>query len=386
MSLVIGVLMPTSMMFPGVDQALLAGLEGAVADLSPPPRFVIEPIGAGAQREIVSSKVQRLLLVERPHVVVGVLGAGVVPHVRALFDQHRTPFIVCNLGADLLPNNGTPQQFVFWNSLNLWQSMYALGCWAASNAGSSVAVAAAYHEAGFGIVDAFYRGFLGDGGRIAAIEVTHRESATQDPSDAIARLAAFGADFMFGLYSGREGVSFMQAFAAAGLAGRLPLVTTPLLTHGHWAAGMPGAVLGSKTACSWVPGTHPAEDAKFLAASAGRGARPAPDVFGLLAYEAGLMIAAGLAKMDGAPPAGEALAAAMADVEFTSPRGSMRVDPETREVATADHLIEVVADAAGVPAWRALDVLPLPERYQADAAEQRGLERKTGWLNAYLVN
>ena len=386
MSLTIGVLLPTSVMFPGVDQALLAGLEGAVADMDPPPRFIVEPVGAGARLDTVASKVQRLLLVERPHVVVGILGAGVVPHVRMFFDQHRTPFIACNLGGDVLPNNGTPQQFVFWNSLNLWQSTYALGWWAASNVGRSVAVAAAFHEAGYGIVDAFYRGFLGGGGRIAAIEVTHRESATQDPSDAVARLAASGADFLFGLYSGREGVSFMQALAAAGLAGGLPLVTTPMLTHGHWAAALPPEVLGSRTACSWVPGTHPVEDQKFLAASAGRGTRPLPDVFGLVAYEAGLLIAAALARTNGRPVTGELLAEAIAGAEFASPRGAMRVDPTLREVTTSDSLIEIVEDVAGTPAWRAIEPLPLPDRYRDDTHELRQLERKTGWLNAYLVN
>lgn len=384
MSLVIGVLLPTSVMFPGVDQALLAGLEGGVGDGSPSPRFVIEPVGAGASADSVVPKLQKLLLVERPHVVVGVAGAGIVPHVRPLIDQHRTPFIACDLGADLLPNGGTPQQFIFWNSLNLWQSTHALGWWAAKELGRAAGIAASFHESGYSIVHAFFQGFLeAGGGHIAGVEVTHRESATADASDAVARLVAEKPDFLFGLYSGREGLSFMRAFVDAGLPGTIPLVTTPLMTHGHWMASMPAEVAGARTACSWVPGTYPAEEARFAAASGGRGSRPAPDVFGLLAYEAGLMIRAGLARLDGAALEGPSLRDAMVGAEFASPRGGMRIDAESLEVQTVDHLIEISTEP---PSWRSRGILPLPDRYANDAQEMRATERKTGWLNAYLVN
>ena len=387
MPLVIGVLLPTSMMFPGVDQAFLAGFEGAVADIDPPPRLIIEPIGAGAQLDVVTGRIQRLLLVERPHVIVGVLGAGLLPHVRTFVDQHRTPFIVCNLGGDLPHNGGTPQQCVFWNSLNLWQSTFALGAWAASNVGRNAAVAAAFHESGFGLVDAFYRGFLETGGgRIAGIEVTHRESAIEDPSAAVARLAGASPDFLFGLYSGREGVSFMNAFAAAGLAGRLPLLSTAMMTHGHWLPQMSPHAIGVRTACSWLPGAHPAAEADFARATAARGPRPSPDVWGLLGYEAGLILRAAIARLGHEPATAADLVDALPGVEFSSPRGPMRIDADLREVVTVDHHIEIAADDAGQPAWRSAGALDLPEGYTAHAAAVRAVEAKNGWVNPYLVN
>lgn len=386
MPLVIGVLLPTSMMFPGVDQALLAGLQGAVADIDPPPRLVIEPIGAATQLDVVTDKIQRLLLLERPHLIVGVLGAALVPRIRTFVDQHRTPFLVCNLGGDLLHDGGTAPQCVFWNSLNLWQSTFALGAWAASNVGRTVAVAAAFHESGFGIVDAFYRGFLETGGgRITAIEVTHRESATEDPSAAIARLAGASPDFLFGLYSGREGVSFMHAFAAAGLAGRLPLLSTAMMTHGHWLPQMASHAIGVRTACSWMPGTYPAAEAEFARATAARDARPSPDVFGLLGYESGLILRAAIARLGRDPGTAADLLEAIPGVEFSSPRGPMRMS-DRNEVATVDHAIEIAADEAGRPEWRPAGVLALPEGYAAHAAAVRAMESKTGWINPYLVN
>lgn len=384
---IIGVLLPTSMMFPDVDQAFLSGLQGAVADLDPPPRLIVEPIGAGAQLPVVADKIQKLLLVERPHVVVGVVGAALVPKVRTFFDQHRTPFIVCNLGGDLLPNGGTPQECVFWNSLNLWQSTFALGAWAAASVGRTAAVAAAFHESGFGIVDAFYRGFVETGGgRITAIEVTHRESATEDPSAALARLAGASPDFMFGLYSGREGVSFMNAFAAAGLAGRLPLLSTAMMTHGHWLPQMTSHAIGVRTACSWMPGTWPAAEEELARATSPRGARPSPDVFGLLGFEAGLIVRAAIARLGHEPATAAELVQALPGVEFSSPRGPMRMDADLKEVITVDHHIEIAADDAGQPAWRSAGVLDVPEGYAAHAAAVRAMEAKNGWINPYLVN
>jgi branched-chain amino acid transport system substrate-binding protein len=386
MPLVIGVLLPTSMMFPGVDRAFLAGLEGAVAGIDPPPRLVIEPIGAGAKLDVVTDKIQRLLLVERPHVIAGVLGAAFLPHVRKLVDQHRTPFIVCNLGGDLPHNGGTPPECVFWNSLNLWQSTFALGAWAASNVGRAAAVAAAFHESGYGIVDAFHRGFLEAGGRIAAIEVTHRESAIEDPSAAVARLAGANADFMFGLYSGREGVSFMHAFASAGLAGRLPLLATAMMTHGHWLPQMATHAIGVRTACSWVPGANAVADAEFVSATSARGRRPSPDVFGLLGYEAGMIVRAAVARLGHEPETAAGLVDAIPGVEFSSPRGAMRMDAESREVATVDHLVEIAAGDDGHAVWREAAPLDLPATYAAHAASVRAAESKNGWVNPYLVN
>jgi branched-chain amino acid transport system substrate-binding protein len=386
MPFIIGVLVPTSMMFPGVDQAFLAGLEGAVADLDPLPRLIIEPIGAGAQLDVVTDKIQRLLLIERPHAIAGVLGAALVPHVRKLVDQHHMPFIACNLGGDLLHNGGTAQECVFWNSLNLWQSTFALGAWAASNLGRNAAVAAAFHESGFGLVDAFHRGFVeAGGGRIAAIEVTHRESALEDPSGALARLASANPDFLFGLYSGREGVSFMNALAAAGLAGRLPLLSTAMMTHGHWLPQMASHAIGVGTACSWLPGAYPAAEAEFARATAGRGPRPSPDVWGLLGYEAGLILRAAVSRLGHQPVTAADLVDAIPGVEFSSPRGQMRMDAELREVVTVDHRIEIAADG-GAAVWRSAGVLDLPEGYQAHAASVRAMESKSGWVNPYLVN
>lgn len=387
MSARVGVLLPSSRMFPGVDQGFLAGLKGAFAATVVDVRLVVEPVGAGAVRDVVTDKVQKLLLAEDPHAVVGVLGAGLVPHVKTLFTHHRTPFLVCNLGADLLLTAGEPAPFVFWNSLNVWQSTYALGYWAARNVGRTAVVAAAFHEAGYGIVHAFWLGFEhAGGGRILATEVTHRESATADPSEALRRLADHRPDFFFGLYSGREGVSFMRAYTALGLAGGVPLVTTPLMTHGHWLPQMGPEILGAHTACSWVPGTHPEADRRFADASAGARPRPGPDFFGLLGYEAGLVIREALARIGGVPEDGDALRDAMAGADFASPRGPMHVDAETLEVATVDQLVTLGRAATGEAEWTAAGALELPDRYGDDAKAAREVETKSGWVNPYLVN
>lgn len=387
MALEVGVLVPTSRMFPGVDQAFLAGIEGGVAHPDPDVRLLVEPIGAGAHLEAVTGKIQKLLLVERPHVVIAVLGAGLVPHVKTLFAQHRTPLLLCNLGADLLPMGGEPAPFIFWNSLNVWQSTYALGHWAARNVGRTAAVAAGFHEAGYGMVHAFRLGFEhAAGGRVAAIEVTHRESSTQDPSDALGRLLLHAPEFVFGMYAGREGVTFMQAYAALDPARRPPLLATPLMTHGHWLPQMGPDVAGVRTASSWVPGTHRAAEARFHAACGGAKPRPAPDVFALLGYEAGAIVRAAVARLGTLPDDGTVLRDAMAGVSFDSPRGALQVDAGTGYVATSDTLVEIRPGATGESAWAAIDALELPARYAADAEAVRAQEYKPGWVNAYLVN
>ena len=376
MSYTIGVLLPTSRMFPGVDQGFLAGLEAALSGLNPAPRLALELTGAAAQKDVVAEKARRLLLVERADVLVGVLGAGLIPDLEPTLESHRVPLVVCNLGADLPLTGGVHHPLLIQHSLNLWQSMYALAYWAARTVGRRAALACGFHEAGYGVVEACCLGFEQGGGTVLGFGVTHRESAIDDPTAEIHKLASLQPDVLFGLYSGREGVSFMGAFEALGLAGQLPLLSTPLMTHGHWLPQMPRAVAGVRTACSWMPGLWPAADMMFAPAVSGRGPRPAPDVFALLGYEAGLAIRGALAKQG----------RAFAGVEFSSPRGLMRIDDTQSVVGAGDHLIAIGPTVSGDLAWSHVGPLELPEAFAAASAEVRARTAKSGWINAYLVN
>jgi branched-chain amino acid transport system substrate-binding protein len=370
-------------MFPAVGQTFLAGLRGALADAGVEHEIVVEPGGTCAVRDQVVDKIQRLLLGRAPDVVTGVLGAGVTPHVHGFFRDARTPVIINGIGADPLMTGGVRNPFVFSNTFNLWQSMFALGFWASRHLGAKAAVATGLHEAGYGIVQAFWLGFCeAGGGTVLGTEVTHRESADQDPSAQLRRLLALGADFVMAFYAGREGASFMNAWASIGLGERLPLITTPLMTHEYWLPAMGESPIGTRTAFSWDLGAHPDELDRFRRASnVGRGDSPA--VFALLGYETGRMLAAAAGGSPGI--GGGQLRDALEGIAFTSPRGALALDPVTGETSTVDYLIDVRRGTDGTPSWATAGTLALPASFSVDYRNAGAQDGRPGWLNPYLV-
>jgi len=373
-------------MFPSVGQSFLAGLRGALGEAGLAHEIHAEPVGVCGNADVVSDRIQRLLLQRTPAVVTGIMGSGVLRHVHAHFSDAETPFIVNDLGGDPLMTGGTRNPFVFGNTLHLWQSMYALGEWAARTLGRRACVAAALHEAGYGIVHAFWLGFCeAGGGEVVATEVTHRETADDDPLEQVRRLSAHQPDVVMAFYAGREGIGFAKAWTALGLAGRIPLLASPLMTHDLWRSRMPPEALdGLHTAWSWDTTARPEAHTRFSQA-AGIGPEKEPAVFALLGYETGQMIVAARQVIGGAPATGAAWRNALSGVSFASPRGELHVDADSGEVVAASSLFEWHTAADGRVALGR--TAPLARSGLCDAAYQaiQAGDSRSGWLNPYLV-
>jgi branched-chain amino acid transport system substrate-binding protein len=371
-------------MFPGAGQDFLAGLKGALADGGVPHDIVVEPTGACAVKDVVTDRIQRLLLQHTPDVVTGIMGAGLSRHVHTFFSGGQTPFIVNDIGGDPLLTGGAPDPYVFCNTLNVWQSMHALGYWASQHLGSKACIAAAFHDAGYGIVQAFWLGFAeAGGGTVLATQVTHRETADDDPTEQVRMIRDLEPDFVMGFYAGREGISFVNAWTALGCAGTIPLLATPLMAHELWLPKMAEGVAGVRTAFSWDAGAEPEEHERFRHVCPGVAGRE-PAVFALLGYETGRMLCAAVARAGGAA-GGPALHDALAGVECTSPRGRLRLDPDTGEVATVDYLMELQRGADGTVAPRTIGPLDLAPSCRADYESLKRQDARSGWLNPYLV-
>ena len=381
----IGALLPTSRLFPAVDQSFVAGLRGALTDAGVPFELVIEPTSTAAVKDLVIEKVQRMLLQHAPDVVTAVLGAGLSRHVHPMFRDAETPFIVADLGADPIMTGESRNPFAFSVTLDLWRSAAALGYWAARALGSKACIAAGFHEAGYGLVPAFWLGFQqAGGGTVLSTEVTHRKSADDDPSEHLQRIAALNPDFVMAFYSGREGISFVNAWHDLGLSARLPLIASPLFTHELWLTRMPHPPAGLRTAMSWDTTAHADEHERFRRlAKVGEGKSPA--VFALLGYETGRMLASAAAR-NGGERSGEALCQALSGASFMSPRGRMQVDECTGEaVGTQDYLQELRRGPDGTWSHVTIEALPPPPSFRAAYDAVRQADERSGWLNPYLV-
>ncbi len=389
-ALEIGVLAPVSRLLPGLGNDFAAGLRAALVARGVEARLTLEPVGVSADGEVLQERVHRLLLQSRPDVVTGVTGAGAAPAVASLFREASVPFIVNDIGGEPLLVGDRPNPWIFWNSFDVWTSVYALGYWAARHLGSTATLAVGFHEAGYGIGQAFWHGFEhAGGGRVAATQVTHRDSADDDPTDQIRALLAHAPAVVMGLYSGREAASFVDAFRAVEAEeGAPPLLLSPFALHGPWLSAMGSAAQGIRTAATWVPGLHPDLEAAFLDEYSAEADGP-PGPFGLLGYETGQMLAEALEGRGGEALRGGELRARLAQGGVRSPRGRRGVDPASGDLLNRHRLVEVAVGSDG-PLLVEVEGpegggLPLPDRYSEDLAASRERPAKRGWLNPYLV-
>jgi branched-chain amino acid transport system substrate-binding protein len=380
----VGALLPTSRLFPRVDRDFLAGLEGALTESGLEYDVAIEPGGNVAVPATVTEKIQRLLLQHRPHVVTGIIGSSMLRHVHSLFSDARTPFIVNNAGADPLLDGGVRNPYVFHNSLNVWQSTYALGWWAARHLGDTAGVAVGFHEAGYGIGTAFWSGFGRAGGRVVVTEVTHRDSSDDVPSAALERMAAQRPAFILGLYSGRSAVTFMRAYSDGGFTSSIPLISSAFLPHRFWMDEIGDAAIGVRTALSWNAANSGDEDHAFRRAYAVLESEE-PDVFGLLGYETGRVLARAAQSLSNGNLRGDTLCRAISGTTIASPRGLRHVDVTSGEMATSDSLFEVRRTDASTCRLEAIGPLELPPEFAEDYAAFKRQDTRAGWTNPYLI-
>jgi branched-chain amino acid transport system substrate-binding protein len=359
----------------------VAGLRGALADAGVAFELAIEPTGNAALKDAVTEKVQRLLLQHDPDVVIALVGAGLSRHLHPMFRDVEKPLIIADAGADPIMMGDSRNPFAFSITLDLWRSSAALGYWAARSLGSKACIAAGFHEAGYGLVPAFWMGYQeAGGGTILATEVTHRKASDEDPSEHLQRIAALNPDFVMSFYSGRSAISFADAWHGAGLSARLPLLASPLFTHDAWLTQMAAPPAGVRTASSWDPTAHTAEQEQFRRlAKIGEGKSPA--VFALLGYETGRLLASAVARRESEGSA-EAMCRALSGASFMSPRGRMQVDESTGEVGgTQDYLQELRRGPDGALARVTVEPLTPPPSFRAAYDALRHADERSGWLN-----
>lgn len=183
---------------------------------------------------------------------------------------------------------------VFHHTLQLWQAHYATGV-AAIARGKRAAVLSSFHEAGYDGTSAFIAGFHSVGGTVVSQVVNRAPGQQISPFQSVAELRQRHPDFIYINASGARAVE---------------------LTHAVGADALPAPFAQTSIAES--------KFARDYQQTAGRAA----DAYALLGYESGQLILS--AAADRFADHDRSLREALSHVEFASPRGLVRMQPETQ--------------------------------------------------------
>lgn len=379
----IGVLVPPSRIYPRLGEDLTSGMRlyfDQTGGESGGPGFelVTEDIGFGPS--LASKKIAKLIQKDRVDLVAGVVSPETARSLTDIFEQHRTPFIVNELGANLVDTHAT-SRYVFYNSFNLWQANRAMGGWAARNLGNKAFVASSFYDSGYDALYEFQRGFEASGGKVVGTHISHVPPDEGDATPLFDAVEQAEPDFVYGFYCGQGAVNFVNSYAHSALAGKVPLAGSGFMVDDDLLPSQRMSAVGIKSALPWSRNLQNSANRTFTGAYTDRTGYQ-PGAFAVLGYDTARMVVEAVKATGGEAHDRGRLARALEGVRFDSPRGLLEMDPLTHSVRTPIYLREVHHGRGRVEndVLHRLDPVDLPEDLHAG---DQGLTR-TGWLNPYL--
>lgn len=269
----VGVLVPRSSLYPWLGESFVAGLRLGVAPSA--TELIVED--TGTRPGLAVDKCRRLVRDIKSDLVIALANADAADELAPLLRDSRAPLILATAGVGV--HDPQTDSAIRVASLNVWQSHWALGEWAARHLGSRAMVAASMHESGYDAHYAFQMGFESAGGEVIAARVT---DAPLNPGGVHAFLSEVDReqpDVVFANYSGHDAVPFMRAWAKT--CHRPALVGSSFLADENVLPLLGDAALGVRSVAAWSP------DSADALRKAGR----TPDAFAVLGHECGVLVA-----------------------------------------------------------------------------------------------
>jgi ABC-type branched-subunit amino acid transport system substrate-binding protein len=395
----LGWLFPYSGVFINLRDDLMQGFqaachkEGVDFDFDHRAEF----IQTGSQQD-VEKALKKLILFDRVDCLIGVISSKVAINILPLLETNRVPLLMMNLGADI-PISTLSSPWLLYNSLHLWKSEWAIGKWSQQRWGGEPSINIAIYESGYGLTEAYKTGCGASGATSIKMNIVKNYSPSPDISPLIQYLGDQKPKHAHVLLSGKEGDLFIKMFYQKGLQSHTALTVNPFMVEDGILVRIPEG-LELYNAMTWSAtldnGCNVAMKSLF-----DRLFGSVPNVFGLLAYEAGLALVGAIAAAgsSGAGSSGaglrgtadgmsgrltrENLALALAEVRPRGPRG--RISLSTLSLSS-DMSVFVrrpeLSLESGMPENKILETLDSIE-WNGPSLPAENIY-SSGWQNPYL--
>ncbi|MFC4174439.1 ABC transporter substrate-binding protein [Microvirga sp. GCM10011540] len=260
---------------------------------------------------------------------VGVIaGFGLTPLALAtapLATQAKVPAVVMAAATSTI-TEASP--FIVRTSGTLPQNAMPMAEWASQNGIKKVVTLVSDYGPGIDAEKAFSGAFTKAGGQVGNLRVPLQNP---DFSPFLQKVADAKPDALFVFVPSGVGAQFMKQFVERGLdKGGIKLIATGDVTDDDILNGMGDVALGTITTHYYSAAHDSPENKAFVDAfkKANNGMRP--NFMAVGGYDGMHLIYEGLKKTNGA--GGQALVDAMKGMSWTSPRGPITIDAQTRDI------------------------------------------------------
>lgn len=290
MELKIGVLLPKSDMFPTLGGDFLNGLKLSLENSISKEltiKYLFEGVGSAAD-EVLLKIAEKMLVQEEVDLTIAFCSIFKLEELATIFNNYKKPLIHIDLGGNALkPEHFGP--YILHHSLNLLQSGYAAGRYAAEKFGKKGFMASSIYEGGYHLPESFNRGFSDAGGYISNYYVSPMDYKNESYDQMLEGISEEAYDVVFTLFSYKEGIKVFDILGKSDINGSVPIIAIPLMTD----ETINTENLNIKrvhSIASWAFEDDTPVMKNFLA-SYQQNYEEAPNIIGLLGFEVGQTIA-----------------------------------------------------------------------------------------------
>jgi branched-chain amino acid transport system substrate-binding protein len=259
--------------------------------------------------------------------------------VAPLATEAKKPMVIMNAATSIIT---TKSPYVVRVSLTLPQVTAPLATWAAKNSIPTVYTLVSDYAPGADAEAQFKKTFEAAGGKIIGSDKAPVNNPDFAPFIQRIKDAKPAAVFVF-LPAGAQGIAFMKAFQERGLAQEgIRVIATGDVTEDQLLEGMGDAALGVVTSHHYSRAHSSPENEAFKAAFAkvaGPGLRP--NFMAVGGYDGMAAIAAVVQRLGAGKLDGDRALEAFKGLELSSPRGPIRIDPETRDIVQTVYMRKI---------------------------------------------
>jgi len=274
-------------------------------------------------------KTEKLIDSDRVDILTGPVHSGILMGMRDKVHNSKTILIVSNAGADAI-SRGRCSKWIFRTSFSNWQPCQPMGGWVAKNVAKEVFQIAPNYQAGKDMMAAFRETFLPAGGKVIAED--YPKLGETDYAPYLTKIKQSGAKAVFAFFSGSDAVNFVKQYDQFGLKGAVKLTGAGFLTEPDVLPAQGKSALGVLTGHFYTPVLDNPVNKRFVKDFKARYGNKTPDGFAVQGYDTAEVIIRALKATNGNTQDKDKLVAAIARVEFDSPRGRFRFDPRTQNV------------------------------------------------------
>jgi len=269
-------------------------------------------------------------------------GFGLTPNAMAVapvVSEAKVPMIISNAATSAIT---TRSPYITRVSMTIPQVSAPMAEWALRNGIKQVYTVVADYGPGIDAETQFTKTFKTGGGEVVGTLRTPLQ--TPDFSAAVQRVkdAKPQAVFVF-LPAGEQGIAFVKGFNERGLAeAGIKLIATGDITDDHVLAAMGDPTLGMITAFHYSAAHDSPENAAFQKAyaEANDAKLGSPNFMTAAGYDT-MHVIYEVVKKVGGDVDGDKAMAAIKGMKWTSPRGPVSIDPETRDITQTIYIRKV---------------------------------------------